>query len=112
MDFSKQYEAIRSNLNYLKMSHYLNDREFSNRIGINRATYSAIKKGTGKPSLDTLIKIVNAFDINLHDFVFTDMSKKSDMVDTSVKGVNDVLVNYGKRIEDLEDRIRNVEAKS
>lgn len=100
-------ERLRANLKHLRMSHYLTDKEIYQKIGLSNSTYYKIKRGDAGITLDTSVKICKLFGISLDDFVFTDLSKKSDMEDSKIKDVNEVLLNYGKRIEDLEDRIKD-----
>lgn len=97
-------ERLRSNIEYLRTSQNLTNKALYEKVGISHGSYNSIKRGETKVTLETAISIVDAFNINLHDFVFSDLSQKSDIAKKDINQVMEVLIDYGKRIEDLENR--------
>lgn len=97
---------IINNIEHIRKSHFLNNKAFCEAINISYTSYHKIKKHETKATLETLVKISEAFDINLHDLVFTDMTNKSDIVKTDNNNLNDVLIDYARRLEDLESKVK------
>lgn len=59
--------SFSDNLKSLRQSLLLTQKEFSKRVGITPSTISAYEKGEKNPTLDTLIKISQEFNISLDE---------------------------------------------
>lgn len=65
------YSALIERIEELRQKHQLNASSFADRIGVPRSSISHILSGRNKPSLEFVIKTVDAFeDISLEELLY------------------------------------------
>ncbi len=104
-DYKDYYKQIVDNLEFIRMSYKMNYKSFRDKISISHTTYNNVRTGKGKPTLETLMKVKTAFGYNIDDLIYKDLSKKSDIQNDDVEVFKEILVEYGKRLENLESRV-------
>lgn len=67
---------LSSNIKYLRNSHKLSQAELSNQLSIPRSSLSDYERSHTQPSIDTLIKMCEIFDVQLDELVRTNLSHK------------------------------------
>ncbi len=65
---------FKQNLQYLCKTKLKSQSELAKKLGITRQSVSDMIK-INNPRLDTLIKLVEIFNINIDDLIFKDLSK-------------------------------------
>jgi len=55
-------------LKELRMSERLTQEQLANKIGIGRVNYTRYETNVSRPDYETLIKILDFFDVGLDDF--------------------------------------------
>lgn len=69
------YSELVSRIEELRIKHQLNASAFADRIGVPRSSISHILSGRNKPSLEFIIKVVDAFeDTSLHELLYGETS--------------------------------------
>ncbi|NQX63556.1 helix-turn-helix transcriptional regulator [Paenibacillus qinlingensis] len=58
-------ETIGSRIKMIRKLNKINQVDFSNRIGISQATLSELEQDKYKPSVDTMLAIVECFDVDV-----------------------------------------------
>lgn len=66
------------NIDYLLKQLKINQIEFSEKINKSQATISAYINNTSTPNFETLLIIQKVLNINLHELIYVDLSKKSE----------------------------------
>lgn len=70
---------IKSNFNYLLRTHSTNTNMLSKELDIYESSLRRLKVGVIKnPSIETVIKICQHFNISIDDFVFKDLCKEGN----------------------------------
>ena len=64
-----------SNLLILRKKKSKTQNELSEDLGVKPSTVSGYENGYSTPDMATLLKIVEYFDVNLHDLMYTDFKK-------------------------------------
>lgn len=105
MNFKDYYKRIKSNIEEIRTSHKLTHKSFFEKIELSKAAYFNMKNKGGNPSLETLIKIKERFGYSLDDLVYKDLSKNSDREIEDYSEMKEVLVEYGRRLENLESEV-------
>jgi len=65
---------LSSNIKYLRNNHKLSQAELSTHLSIPRSSLSDYERGHTQPSIDTLIKMCEIFEIQLDEMVKTNLS--------------------------------------
>ena len=68
---------IAKNLKFLRKNKGITQKDFSNILNMSLDTIKSIETERITPSLETLIKIRNYFNVNLDDLIFVDLENKS-----------------------------------
>ena len=96
MPTEKLETYVGKNLRYLLKVNDLSGQRFSKLFSVSPQAVSGWLSGSSYPRFETLIQIVTHFDINLHEFVFTDYSVTGSGA-------------YVSEIEDLKRRVAKLE---
>lgn len=70
-------EFFAKNLKYLRKIKGISQQKFADDIGMSRDGINSIENKGANPSISTLIKIRNYFNVNLDDLIFVDLENKS-----------------------------------
>jgi transcriptional regulator with XRE-family HTH domain len=68
-DPQKVVEKIGDNLRQARAEAGLSQRELGKRSGVNAITICRVEQGTENPSVQLLLKLSNALEINVHDLL-------------------------------------------
>lgn len=68
-DYSEKYRTIGSNIRMVRKSAGISQTELANRVGSNKSAISRYENGMQKPSLDTLMRMADALDVDLADLL-------------------------------------------
>lgn len=68
-DYSKKYRAIGSNIRMVRETTGISQTELANRVGSNKSAISRYENGTQTPSLNTLMRMADAMDVDLADLI-------------------------------------------
>lgn len=95
------YIAIGKRLRKYRLERGLTQEIVSERADLTPAHYSHIERGRTKPSLPTLISIVNVLDISVDDLLCDNLNKAAHV---RVKDINDLLLDCsGAELKALVD---------
>ena len=64
----RQVQLVGRKIRQLRKQHKLTQTELSSRIGIQQSDLSRMEQGEYKVGLDTLLKILQCFDLSIGDF--------------------------------------------
>lgn len=92
-----------NNLKYLRKQRGLTQDEMPAQLGIGRGTWSNYEKGSTEPSLSTLIRISEFFQVNLADLIREDLAGEGNLIVISPKPENSK--GIGKQIGKLKPQI-------
>lgn len=82
------YAAIGSRIRKYRVECGFSQEVVSERADLTPAHYSHIERGHTKPSLPTLIRIANVFDVSIDDLLCDNLSKSTHV---RVKDINELL---------------------
>ena len=68
---------LAKNVKFLRKEKQITQKEFSIILNMSLDTIKSIETERITPSLETLIKIRNYFNVNLDDLIFLDLENKS-----------------------------------
>lgn len=68
-DYSAKYRAIGSNIRMIRNAIGISQTELANRAGSEKSAISRYENGTQRPSLETLMRIADALDVDVVDFL-------------------------------------------
>ena len=68
-DYSEKYIVIGNNIHMVREAAGISQTELANRIGSNKSAISRYENGMQKPSLDTLMRVADALDVDLIDLL-------------------------------------------
>lgn len=68
-DYSEKYRAIGSNIRMVRNAIGISQTELANRVGSDKSAISRYENGTQRPSLETLMRIADALDVDLVDLL-------------------------------------------
>lgn len=68
-DYSEKYRAIGSNIRMVRNAIGVSQTELANRVGSDKSAISRYENGIQRPSLDTLMRIADALDVDLVDLL-------------------------------------------
>lgn len=69
------------NLKFVRLRANLTQNQLANNLGINRSTYNGYEQGISEPSIETLKKIADYFDVSL-DYLCGRQNKNLLFVDS------------------------------
>lgn len=69
---------ISGNINHLMHQHNVDTATFNKNTGIGASTINALRKGTGNPTLSTLLTIAHFFDVEIGGLIGVDLTIKSN----------------------------------
>lgn len=108
---------LSSNLTYLRKSKKTSQSELADLLGVTNSAISGYEKGRNTPTFNNFLRLADFFKVNLHDFVYKDLSTGSytpvvrDQVAESeaAYGERDQLLKLClRRIRELERFVREV----
>lgn len=67
------------NIRKLRKSHRLTQEEFGEVLLINRTSIGHYERGVAFPYIGTLIRLVQKYEINLHDMIFKELEWETTM---------------------------------
>lgn len=107
---------IGENLKLLRKRKKVSQEEIANDLGLTRSSYSGYENGVAEPSLDTLIKFSEYFDISLDKMIKTNLARISEEEwDKLDRGISADIEGKNLRILATtvnEDNIENIELVS
>jgi len=65
---------LSSNLTYLRRAKKTSQAELAELLNVTNSAISGYEKGRNTPTFKNFLKLANFFQINLHDFVYNDLS--------------------------------------
>lgn len=68
-DYSEKYRAIGNNIRMVRNAIGISQTELANRVGSDKSAISRYENGTQRPSLETLMRIADALDVDLVDLL-------------------------------------------
>ncbi|MBO5473086.1 MAG: helix-turn-helix transcriptional regulator [Lachnospiraceae bacterium] len=68
-DYSEKYRAIGSNIRMARNATGISQTELANRVGSGKSAISRYENGAQKPSLETLMRVADALDVDLVDLL-------------------------------------------
>lgn len=68
-DYSEKYRVIGSNIRMVRNAIGISQTELANRVGSDKSAISRYENGTQRPSLETLMRIADALDVDLVDLL-------------------------------------------
>lgn len=80
-DYSEKYKAIGSNIRMVRNATGISQTELANRVGSDKSAISRYENGTQKPSLETLMRVADALNIDLIDLLKEKMPPAHGKVD-------------------------------
>lgn len=63
-DYSEKYRAIGNNIRMVRKATGISQTELANRVGSDKSAISRYENGMQKPSLDTLMRVADALDVD------------------------------------------------
>lgn len=87
----------------------------SKKLGKTPSTIRTYESGNASPTLKTLVKIINTFDINAHQLIFEDIESLDDVEnkeqskDQIIKAQRETIEAYKKLITALERQLNEKE---
>lgn len=84
------YCAIGNRIRKYRLERDLSQEAVSEQADLTPAHYSHIERGHTKPSLPTLIRIANVFDVSIDDLLCDNLSKSTHV---RVKEINELLAD-------------------
>lgn len=99
---------IDKNIKYLRKGRNWSQTELSEMLDVSHGAVGAYESGKNTPSFRVLIKLVEIFEVNLHDLVFRDLRKlgPSKVEENDTKYV--ISNSKEDRIEKLEKDVREL----
>lgn len=100
---------ISQNIKHLRKQKKITQEELGRMIGVKKAAVSTYEIGRNYPSVESLLKMVDLFEINMEDFFYKDLSvdEQSDRVEEPQISYHD---NFSRlmmgRIKELEREIK------
>ena len=110
------YHAIGSRIRKYRLERGLSQEAVSEQADLTPAHYSHIERGHTKPSLPTLIRIANVFDVSIDDLLCDNLSKSThvrvkeinelltDCSGTEIKALVEILAATKKALREVQDR--------
>lgn len=86
---------ISKNMRYLRRLSRLSQQAFAEKVGLNRGNIASYEKGTAEPSIANVLKITKFFNVDLVDFIDTDLSEAIQKEKVELE-VNDEKVKFIK----------------
>ncbi len=71
-------DHIASNIKFLRTLSSLSQEQLAERIGLNRGNITSYERGIAKPSIDSLQKIADCFNVDLLSLIQKDLSTNMD----------------------------------
>lgn len=100
---------ISQNIKYLRKQKKITQEELGKLVGVKKAAVSTYEIGRNYPSVESLLQIVELFQVNMEDFFFKDLSreKPSNRVEEPIVGYQDDFSRLMmSRIKELEREIK------
>ena len=66
MDIKNYYEILAQNIKIERVKGNITQQELANRAGLSRDTISQIERGIANPTLETIISIAKALNVDLN----------------------------------------------
>ena len=110
------YTAIGRRIRKYRQEYGLSQEMVSERANLTPAHYSHIERGHTKPSLPTLIRIANVFDVSIDDLLCDNLNKSahvrvkdinellSDCSNTEIKALVEVLAAAKKALREVQNK--------
>ena len=67
---------LSQNLKYLRKKNNISQQALADKIGMSRSSIGDYERGRTEPDIDTLIKIVDYFDVSVDDLLRKDLKKE------------------------------------
>ena len=110
------YRAIGNRIRKYRLKRDLSQEIVSERANLTPAHYSHIERGHTKPSLPTLIRIANVFDVSIDDLLCDNLSKSThvrvneinellaDCSGAEIKALVEVLATAKKALREVQNK--------
>jgi len=69
MDMKNCYENLAKNIKIERIKENITQQELANRAGLSRDTISQIERGIANPTLETIISIAKALNVDLNKLI-------------------------------------------
>ena len=69
MDMKNFYENLAKNIKIERIKENITQQELANRAGLSRDTISQIERGIANPTLETIISIAKALNVDLNKLI-------------------------------------------
>ena len=105
------------NIKHLRRSKGMSQIELGEYLEVGSNMISNYEKGKSSPRLEGFLKMAELFEVNLDDFVYTDLTQggatksveRSKTEEQTVDNLLNLLVRIEKQYRTLEDRIKTEE---
>ncbi|HVS32799.1 MAG TPA: helix-turn-helix transcriptional regulator [Thermoanaerobaculia bacterium] len=91
-----QVELVGRKIRQLRRQRKLTQVELAQKIGIHQSDLSRMEQGEYKVGLDTLLRVLQTFDLSIGDFF-----EENDRAQTVVQKLNSLSVSAQKEVEDF-----------
>jgi transcriptional regulator with XRE-family HTH domain len=101
----RHIETIGSRIKLIRKINKVNQIEFSNQIGISQATLSELEQDKYRPSVDTIIAIVKAFESNSEWLLF---GSENNIVKNQIFGLTKIeekevdLISFFRKLKNAD----------
>src|SRR5207253_11124253 len=102
-----QLELVGRKIRQLRRQRKLTQVELADRIGIHQSDLSRMEQGEYKVGIDTLLRILQTFDLNIGDFF-----EENDRAQNVVQKLNSLSVSAQKEVEDFIEFKRRQEQEA
>lgn len=91
-------------LKYLRSINGFTQQKIADALRIERSTYSYYETGKSQPSLETLVRLCNVYDISLYDMMGCQLNIMAGCKPESAKGCRPSIENFVNSLtkEDME----------
>lgn len=114
----QKFNFFSENLKRIRLNLGKTQEEFGKEFGKHRAVISQYEEGRNYPTLDTLVKIVQVYNLNAHDLLFKKGYGDKELADL-FEQVNEPAAGYSevdaridvleKNVQELDERIARLE---
>ena len=91
-----QVELVGRKIRQLRRQRKLTQVELAQKIGIHQSDLSRMEQGEYKVGLDTLLRVLQTFDLSIGDFF-----EENDRAQTVAQKLNSLSVSAQKEVEDF-----------
>ena len=75
------------NIKHLSKQLKINQLQLAEKLGVGQSTISGWVNSTSFPDYQTLLKLRELLDVNLHEFIYADLSDKINLSDSHTEGM-------------------------